>query len=124
TVVIGRQNAIVEGDDVVLGTQAAHADLLSLTARGTADGNTGEMLQRVGDVGFREATQLLGVDGVLHNGGVLLVLEGFLEAAPHAGDHHLFELRLVAFSGRRRRRPRRVGRRRGGRGGRRVPRGG
>ena len=42
-------------DDVVLRAEAAHADFLALAARGAGDGDAGQMLQGVGDVGSPES---------------------------------------------------------------------
>ncbi len=68
-------------------------DLLSLAARGAADGDAGQMLQRVGDVGIRKPAELLGVDGIEHHGGILFDVERLLETGSKAGDDDLLELR-------------------------------
>ena len=75
-----------------------NADLLAFTAGSAGDGDTRDMLQRVRNVGIREAPQLLGVDGILDYQGVLLVFQRPLKAAAQTGDDDLFQL-LLGFVG-------------------------
>ena len=66
-IVIGGENAVIERDDVVLRTEAAHRDLLALAAGGAVYGDAREMLQRVRNVRIREAPKFLGIDGIQHH---------------------------------------------------------
>ena len=100
TVVIGGENSVVESRDVVLGSQAAHIHVDSLAAGGAADGDAGQMFQRVGDVGVGESTEFFGIDRIQDDCGVPLDLERFLEAGAHAGHDDFLQLRGTAGGGR------------------------
>ena len=69
---VGGQDASIESGQGVFRAEAAHADLLSLAARGTGDGHAGDVAERVGDVVVGKLAQLERADRVLHGARVAL----------------------------------------------------
>ena len=55
---IGGEDAAVESSEGVFGTEAAHADLLALTARRARDRDAGDVAERIRDVVVREFAEL------------------------------------------------------------------
>ena len=80
---------VVESGDVVLRTEAADADILAFAAGRPVDRNARDVLQRVGDVAVREATELGRVHEVEHDRGVALDSDRLVEAAADSNDDDL-----------------------------------
>jgi len=91
-VVVARDDAVLERDDVVLGTQAADPDFLALTAGGALQGDARQVRKCVADVGIRKAPELDRVDGIQHHRRVALDVERFRQVGGHAVDDDLLQL--------------------------------
>jgi hypothetical protein len=92
--VLGGQQAVVQQHGVELGTKAPDRDELAFAAA-AVDRDTGDALQRFGDVLVREFADVLGGDGVDDADLGALQVQSLGEAGPGAGDDDFFNRRAV-----------------------------
>ena len=86
-----RHLAPVEGHHIELGTEATRCYLRALTIT-AFDGNAGDALQGLGQVGVGELADVLGTDRIHHAGRVAFDIHRLAEAVADAGDLHRVQL--------------------------------